>query len=61
MSKERKPGADADASSGELTHEELDLATGAATNSDYTNMMQMMSQILQMLESTSKSIIGNMR
>lgn len=29
--------------------------------SDYTNTMQMMSQILQMLEATSKAIVGNIR
>jgi hypothetical protein len=46
---------------GALPDELLSSATGGADKTSYTNTMQMMSNILQMLESTSKSIIGNLR
>lgn len=42
----------------ELSGDELEIASGS---SDYTSHLNMMSQILQMLEQTSKSIIGNIR
>ena len=55
----QKPSLGEDVSTRELTDDQLDRVMGET--SDYTNMMQMMSQILQMLEATSKSIVGNIR
>jgi hypothetical protein len=55
-----KPSLGEDISTRELADEQLDRVVGGDT-SNYTNMMQMMSQILQMLEATSKSIVGNIR
>ena len=42
----------------ELSSDELEIVSGS---SDYASLMNTMSQVLQMLEQTNRTIIGNMR